>query len=434
MHDLVKVAVAQARDALAAPLRPSGRRERLAALGSVEEVRQAARRALPRVIFDFVDGGACDEVTLARNVRAFDELSLVPRFLVDVSRVDTSTTVLGRPVDVPVLGAPTGLCGLVHPDAEEGLAAALASHGSVYVLAAMSSSTIEEVRAAAPTARLWFQTYLWRDRGVVDGLLERAAASGYEALVVTVDVPRSSDRRRDRKHRFTVPPRLTPRSVVDGLTHPRWTAGLLGGARVVGGNVADHGGDAVSVASYVDAQFDASASWEDLQDLRARWDGPLVVKGLLHAEDARRAVALGADAVVVSNHGGRQLDQAPASLSALPAVVEAVGGRAEVYLDGGVRRGSDLLKARALGARACLVGRPIVFGLGAGGRAGADRAVQVLAQELEAAMVLAGVRSFDGVGRDLLGTFPPVVGQDVSEVAAARADGRRVLESTHNER
>lgn len=404
MHDLLRVAVNQGRHTLGNVWHPHRRRqERLARLGSVAEIRRAARRSLPRVIFDFVDGGSGDEVTMERNVQAFDELALSPRYLVDVSAVGRSTTVLGKPVDVPILGAPTGLCGLIHADGEAGLARAMTGIGSVYVLAAMSSYTIEEVREAAPGGRLWFQTYLWRDQRIVDELLARAAACDYEALVVTVDVPRSSDRRRDRRHRFTVPPRLTPRSVADGITHPRWTRDLLRHSRVVAANIAGHGADAVSVASYVDSQFDSSASWDDLAALRARWDGPLVVKGLLHPEDARKAVELGVDAVVVSNHGGRQLDQAPATLTALPGVVEAVGDRAEIYLDSGVRRGSDILKAKALGARACLVGRPIVYGLGVAGAAGAARAVRVLSDELESAMMLAGIQSFDEAAPDLLG-------------------------------
>jgi isopentenyl diphosphate isomerase/L-lactate dehydrogenase-like FMN-dependent dehydrogenase len=403
VHDLLSVARSQAAEALTHARDPALRRQsRLDRLGSVAEIRAAAGRATPRVIFDFVDGGASDEVTMRRNLDAFDSVALSPHYLVDVSEVDRSTSVLGSRVDVPVLGAPTGLCGLVHVDGEAGLARAMQEAGSIYTLAGMSSYTIEEVRDAAPTGRLWFQTYLWRDAAVVDGLLARAQECDYEALVVTVDVPRSSDRRRDRLHRFTVPPRLTPRSVLDGIAHPRWTRDLLKHSRVTAANIAGLGDDAVEVASYVDSQFDPSASWDDLRSLRARWKGPMVVKGLLRADDALRAVDLGADAVVVSNHGGRQLDQAPASLSVLPQVVDAVGDRAEVYLDSGVRRGSDVLKARALGATACLVGRPIVWGLAAGGAAGARRAVEVLASELDAALMLSGVASFDAVGPDLV--------------------------------
>ena len=404
MHDLLGVARQQAAESFRRAMRPDERRrERLSALGSTMEIRAAARSALPRVIFDFVDGGASDEVTMRRNVEAFDRVALSPHFLVDVSEVDMSTTVLGARVDVPVLGAPTGLCGLVNVEGEAGLARAMQDAGSIYTLAGMSSYTIEEVRDAAPRGRLWFQTYLWRDQAIVDGLLARAAACDYEALVVTVDVPRSADRRRDRRHRFTVPPRVTPRSVMDGVLHPRWTRDLLKHSRVTAANISGMGGSAVQVASYVDSQFDPSASWDDLRSLRSRWKGPLIVKGLLRPDDAVRAVDLGADAVVVSNHGGRQLDQAPATLTVLPAIAEALDGRAEVYLDSGVRRGSDVLKARALGARACLVGRPIVYGLGAAGTAGATRAVDVLSKELEVAMMLTGVSSLDDVGPDLVG-------------------------------
>ncbi|MDO9407700.1 alpha-hydroxy acid oxidase [Patulibacter sp.] len=372
---------------------------RVARAGSVDELREASRRALPKVIYEFVEGGANDERTVRRNVEDLDALALLPRTLVDVSGVDHGTTVLGRRVGLPVLGAPTGLCGLVHHDGEIALARALHGADSVYVLAAMSSYAIEEVAAATP-GPLWFQTYLWRDRGVVRALLDRAAAAGAEALVVTVDVPRSAERHRDRRNGFGLPPRLTPRTVLEGVRHPRWTADLLRRPRITAANVAEGpaGGDAVSVAGYVDAQFDPSATWEDLAELRAAWTGPLVVKGILHPLDARRAVQLGADAVVVSNHGGRQLDHAASSISRLPAVVDEVGDALEVYLDGGVRRGSDVVKALALGARACLVGRPIVHGLGAGGEAGAARAMTLFAAEVRTALMLLGAPDVEALG------------------------------------
>lgn len=402
MRDILRVLTTQLADQIRL-LRPDRRRaERLRRLGSIAEIRQAADRALPKAIFDFVDGGSCDEVTVRRNASSFDALAIAPRYLVDVSSVDISTAVLGQRVAAPVLGAPTGLCGLVHKDGEMALARALQDAGSIYTLAAMSSFTIEEVRAAAPTGRLWFQTYLWRDHTVVDSLVQRAEEAGYEALVVTVDVPRSSDRRRDRANRLTVPPRITARAVVDGVRRPRWTRDFLLHPRVTAANVANLGDDAVSVASYVDRQFDPSATWGDLAALRRRWDGHLIVKGLMRPDDAVRAADAGADAVIVSNHGGRQLDQAPATLDVLPSIVDAVGSRVEVYVDGGVRRGSDVLKAKALGARACLVGRPIVFGLGAAGRDGAAAAVRLLADELAATMMLAGVQSFDAVDHDVL--------------------------------
>lgn len=374
----------------------------------MEEVRVAARSALPKVIFDFVDGGSGDEITMRRNQAAFERWSIVPRFLVDVSAVDVSTSVLGRPLATPVMGGPAGLLGLVHKDGEAALGVTMANAGSVYSLAAMSSCTIEEVRAATPTGRLWFQTYLWHDHHIVEALLDRAEAAGYEALVVTIDVPRSSDRRRDRLNKFGLPPRITARTLYEGITHPRWTRDFLLHPRITAANVAGQtaADDAVSVAAYVDRQFDPSATWHDLQWLRRRWEGPLVVKGILDPADARRAVDAGAQAVVVSNHGGRQLDHAPASLEMLPEIVGTLGEQAEIYLDGGIRRGSDVLKALALGARACMVGRPLVYGLGAAGQAGSRAAVQALTEELRAAMMLSGIASLAELGPHVLREVP----------------------------
>lgn len=400
MSDVLRLLAGQVADDLRGlPSRGRAADRRLARAGSIAEIRDAARAALPKVIFEFVDGGANDEHTVRRNVADFDAIALLPRTLVDVSDVDTSTTVLGQRIAAPILGAPTGLCGLIHHDGEIGLARAMHGAGSIYTLAAMASYTIEEVTAASP-GPLWFQTYLWRDRGVVRDLVDRAAAAGFGALVVTVDVPRSAERHRDRRNGFGLPPRLTARTLASGLRHPRWTADFVRRPRITAANVADGpaGGDAVSVAGYVDRQFDPAATWDDLAWLREVWAGPLVVKGVLDADDARRAVEHGADAVVVSNHGGRQLDHACSSIGALPAVVDAVGDAAEVYLDGGVRRGSDVVKALGLGARACLVGRPIVFGLGAGGTAGAARAIEILQRELRAALMLLGAPSVHEIG------------------------------------
>lgn len=384
-------------------LRHRGRRadRRIERAGSIGEIREAARRALPKVIFEFVDGGANDERTLERNVADFDRIGFRPRALVDVSAVGTATTVLGTAVSSPILGAPMGLCGLIHHDGEVALARAMHAAGSIYALAAMASYTIEEVADASP-GPIWFQTYLWRDRGIVRDLVDRARAAGVTALVVTVDVPTAADRRRDRRNGFGLPPRLTRRTLMDGMLRPRWTWDFLRDPRISVANVA--GGtasdDAVSMAAYVNQQFDPAATWDDLAWLRAEWDGPLVVKGILDPADARTAVDLGTDGIVVSNHGGRQLDHAPSTITALPGIADEVGGDCEVLLDGGVRRGSDVLKALALGARACLVGRPIAFGLGANGEAGARRAVEILDHELRTAMVLSGVDTVRSVGRD----------------------------------
>jgi L-lactate dehydrogenase (cytochrome) len=240
---------------------------------------------------------------------------------------------------------------------------------------------------------MWFQLYVWRDRGLVAELVQRAAQAGHRALVVTVDVPRAAVRERDRRNGFGIPPRLTLRSCGEGLMRPRWSVDFLRRPRMSVANAADHGGgerDAVSLTEYINSQFDPRLSWGDLAWLREQWSGPLVVKGILRGDDARQAVRLGADAVIVSNHGGRQLDHAPSSIAALPGVLDAVGADAEVYVDGGIRRGSDILKALALGARACLVGRPLVYGLAAGGDAGAVHAMRILTEELRIAMALTG--------------------------------------------
>jgi isopentenyl diphosphate isomerase/L-lactate dehydrogenase-like FMN-dependent dehydrogenase len=368
---------------------------RISRCGTVDEVRAAARRALPRVIFDFIDGAAGDEVTSRRNREDFAALELVPRVLSDVSAVDLSTTVLGRPVALPVLGAPMGLLALVHPDGELALARALHRAGSVYAVSAMASHSIEDLMAASP-GRTWFQLYVWRDRGLVRELVDRARAAGCEALVLTVDVPVAAGRDRDRRNGFGIPPRLTLRSAVEGARRPRWSYRFVRRAPLGMGNIAGHGvadGDAVAITDYITRQFDPGVTWADLAWFRELWDGPLLVKGVLAPVDAAEAVRVGADGVIVSNHGGRQLDHAPSTIRALRGVAEAVAGDAEVFVDGGVRRGSDVMKAVALGARACLVGRPLVYGLGVGGEAGVARVLAVLEAELRTALALAGCPS-----------------------------------------
>jgi isopentenyl diphosphate isomerase/L-lactate dehydrogenase-like FMN-dependent dehydrogenase len=378
----------------------SGER-RLERAGNIAELRAEARPSVPPVIFDFVDGGAGDEATVDWNRADLEALALVPHALVDVTAVDTATTVLGRPIAIPIMGAPAGLCGLVHHDGEVALARAMRDAGSIYPLPAMSSYTIEDVVAAAPGA-VWFQTYLWRDRGLVGELLDRAAAVDVDTVVVKIDVPVSAARDRDRRNRFGLPPRSTARTVAAALGRPRWTWNAVRRPRLTAANVALGEDDAVSIAAYVDRQFDPSADWHYLEWLRGRWPGKLVVKGILRPADATAAVALGAGAIAVSNHGGRQLDYATSTIAALPGIVEAVGDSAEVYLDGGIRRGSDVLKAVALGARACMIGRPLLWGLAVGGEAGARRAVELLAGELRAAMALAGVPDLAAAGADLI--------------------------------
>ena len=378
--------------------------ERVQRCGTIAELRDAARRGVPRVMFDFVDGAANDEVTSRRNREDFAELEIIPRMLVDVSEVDTRTTLLGQPVAVPLLGAPMGLNGLVHHHGEAGIARAMHDAGTIHALAAMASYSIEEIATEAP-GPTWLQMYIWRDRGLVRELVERARGAGFLALVVTVDVPRAAGRDRDRRNGFGLPPRVTLRSLAGGAIRPRWSAQFIRHPRMTTASIAERGGGPdhpVGITTYVNGQFDPTAEWNDLAWFRELWDGPLVVKGILGPVDARHAVGVGADAIIVSNHGGRQLDHAPSTIRALTPVLDAIGSDAEIYLDGGIRRGSDVLKAVALGARACMIGRPLVYGLGAGGEAGARRAVAILEQELRTAMALAGCPSLGAADRSLV--------------------------------
>jgi isopentenyl diphosphate isomerase/L-lactate dehydrogenase-like FMN-dependent dehydrogenase len=397
---------------LAADARSAGPRlrarysdQRVQRCGTIAELRAMARRGVPKVMFDFVDGGAEDEVTLRHNRSDLAELEILPRMLVDVSSVDLSTTVLGEPVAVPLLSAPMGLNGLVHHAGELGIARAIHDAGSVFVLAAMASYSIEEIAASAP-GPTWLQMYLWKDRGLVAELMQRAAAVGQRVLVLTVDVPRPAARDRDRRNGFGMPPRMTMRTLAGGAVRPRWSTQFIRYPRMTAASVAGHGGGPqgpVAVTEYVGRQFDPATTWDDVGWFRERWDGPLVIKGVLHPDDARRAVSLGIEGIIVSNHGGRQLDHAVSSIRALEPILDAVGSDAEVFLDGGIRRGSDIFKALALGARACLAGRPFVYGIGAGGEAGARRAATILTEELRATMGLAGCPSVAALDRSWVG-------------------------------
>jgi L-lactate dehydrogenase (cytochrome) len=355
---------------------------------TIADLRALARRTVPQPIFEYADGAAWDEVTYRRNRSGFERVQLLPRMLVDASEIELGTTALGREIALPIIGAPTGMTGLTHPDGEGAIARAAHAMGTIYTQSALSSLSIEEVSAAAPGPK-WFQLYVMRDRAIAWDLLERAAAAGHEALVLTVDVQVAGIRERDVRNRFSTPPRLTLRAAAQGLVRPRWSRGFIARPRLTPGSVNAPGG-AVSHAEWVNQQFDPSVTWDDLAALREHWSGPLVLKGVMRPDDAVRAVEHGVEGIIVSNHGGRQLDHAQATIEALPAIVDAVAGRAEVYLDSGVRRGTDIVAALALGARAVLIGRPLVYGLGAAGEAGARRAFDILRGELATALALAG--------------------------------------------
>ena len=371
---------------------------------SIDDLRAAARRRLPRLVFDFFDGGAESETTLSDNRQAFERVRLLPRALVDVSQVSTRCTVLGAPADYPLAIAPTGGVGYGRHGGDLAIARAAAKHGIPYTLSTSATASIEEVARIAP-GRLWFQAYVLKNQDFFHTLIERARAADYEALVITVDLPVGGKRERDVRNGFRTPFRLTHRSFGDVAAHPRWALALLRHGMPVNKNLIGLQRDVTSVAglaSAVGRNYDPSFDWDRLAQVRDRWPRKLIVKGILRPDDADRLVRLGADAVVVSNHGGRQLDGACATLDALPGVVEAVAGRIPVWLDGGVRRGVDILKARALGAEGVLVGRATLYGAVAAGEAGAHRALQILTEELVRAMKLCGVRSIEDIDETLL--------------------------------
>ena len=373
-----------------APALAGGRGRRLARAASIDDLRRLARRRAPRAVFDYTDGGAGAEVSLRRSRAAFERVELRPSVLRDVSRVDTTTTILGRPAALPLGFAPTGFTRMMHAQGEPAVARAAGRAGIPYGLSTMGTTSLEALAQAAPQTRRWFQLYLWRDRDASLDFVERAGTSGYEALVLTVDTPVAGVRLRDVRNGLTIPPSLTLRTLGDMSLHPAWWFDVLTTEPLSFASLSSWGG---TVAQLADKVFDAAATLEDVRTLRSAWPGPLVVKGVQTAEDARAVVDAGVDAVVVSNHGGRQLDRSPTPLEELPSVVAAVGSDAEVYLDGGVLSGADVVAAVALGARACLVGRAYLYGLMAGGEPGVDRAAEILADEVRRTLQLMGVTS-----------------------------------------
>jgi L-lactate dehydrogenase (cytochrome) len=377
------------------PVDPNPTRRRLEKALTIADLRAIARRRTPRSVFDYTDGAAEREITLRRARRLFAELELRPSILKDVSDVDTSTTVLGRTSALPFAFAPTGFTRMMNHEGERAVVRVAQRHGVPYSLSTMGTTSPEDVAAAAPEARRWFQLYVWNDRAAGEELMRRAAAAGFEALVLTVDVPVAGARLRDVRNGFAIPPALTVSTVLDAATHPAWWMNLLTTEPLQFATLSTWEG---TVADMIDAMFDPSMTITDLEWVRACWDGPLVIKGIQTVEDARRVVDAGADAIVLSNHGGRQLDRAPVPLRLLPDVVDAVGDRTEVWLDTGIMSGADIVAAIALGARTTLVGRAYLYGLMAGGERGVERAVQILEREIRRTMQLLGVRSIAELG------------------------------------
>jgi L-lactate dehydrogenase (cytochrome) len=363
---------------------------RLAKAADVRDIRAIARRQVPRAVFDYTDGAAGEELSLARSREAFRRVEFRPSVLRDVSAVDLSTTILGTLSALPLVFAPTGFTRLMNSEGEPAVARVAERVGIPHALSTMGTTSMEALAAAAPQVRRWFQLYLWRDREASAAMVERARKAGYEALVLTVDTPVAGARLRDVRNGFSIPPALTLRTAANAAVHPRWWFDLLTTEPLEFASLSSWGG---TIAELVDKVFEPAATIADVRRLRADWPGSLVVKGIQTVEDAREVVDAGADAVVVSNHGGRQLDRAPTPLEVLPSVVAAVGDRAEVYLDGGILDGADVVAAVAFGARACLVGRAYLYGLMAGGERGVQRVADLLTAEIRRTLQLLGVTS-----------------------------------------
>jgi len=376
---------------------------------NIEDLRRMARKRLPRAVFDFLDGAAEDELTLAANRAAFEQVRIAPKSLVGVARIDTSTNILGAGSKLPMAVGPTGGIGFGWPLADVGVARAAAAAGIPYTLSTMATASIERIAREAG-GRLWFQAYIFRQRDMTMALIERARALDYEALMITVDVPVGGKRERDFRNDFAIRFRFTPRNVLDFATRPLWVLSILGHGMPVLENVVGLAPEAKStaeIASSVGQFWDADFDWDGLRAIRDRWPRKMLVKGILRANDAERLAAIGVDALVVSNHGGRQLDGAVAALDALPPIARAVKGRMSVLVDGGVRRGVDAIKAIALGAEAVMLGRATLYGACAAGEAGAMRAIEILRDELVRSMQLSGVRSIPEIGPDLLAAEIP---------------------------
>lgn len=370
---------------------------RLTRAASVTDLRELARRRAPRAVFDYTDGAAGQELALRRSRQAYARVEFLPQVLRDVSAVDTSTTILGRPSSAPLVFAPTGFTRMMHTEGEPAVARVAARTGIPYALSTMGTTSIERLAAAAPEGRRWFQLYLWRDRAASRDFVARARDCGYETLVLTVDAPVAGPRLRDIRNGLTIPPSLTLATFAEGIRHPAWWFDLMTTEALEFASLHHFEG---TVADLVARMFDPAATMDDLAWLRSAWPGPLVVKGIQTVADARAVVDAGADAVVVSNHGGRQLDRAPTPLEVLPPVVDAVGDRAEVYVDGGILSGSDVVAAVALGARAALVGRAYLYGLMAGGERGVQRVADLLLQEAASTLALLGVPRVADLRRD----------------------------------
>lgn len=378
-------------------------KRRLSRAANVEDLRTISKRRLPAGVFDYIDGAAEDELTLTANQSAFARVTFRPRVLRGVSDVSLTSSILGAPLAYPLVLAPTGFTRIADPEGELAVARSAARAGLPYTLSTLATRSIEEVRAVSD-GRLWFQIYAWRDRGLVKEMIDRAREAKYEAMVLTVDTPVLGRRERDVRRGFSLPPTIGPGTIIDGVRHPGWTWSFLRSDPIRFANVAgtSHGASPVTLSDFINTQFDPTLSWEDVDWLRSVWDGPIVLKGIQTTDDAVLGVERGVDVIALSNHGGRQLDGAPAIFSLVAPVADAVAGRAEIICDGGVRRGSDIVKAIAAGATAAMAGRAYLFALGAAGEPGVDTVLRWFANDMTRTMNLLGVGHIAELNRELL--------------------------------
>lgn len=375
---------------------------------TIADLKERARRRVPKMFFEYADSGSWTESTYRANEEDFAKLKLRQRVLVDMSDRSLKTELVGQPVSMPLALSPTGLTGMQHADGEILAARAAEAFGIPFCLSTMSICSIETV-AAATTKPFWFQLYVMRDRAFIERLIERAKAARCGALVLTLDLQILGQRHKDLRNGLSAPPKFTPRHIWQMATRPGWCLNMLRTKNRAFGNIVGHVTNVTNVSSlsaWTAEQFDTRLSWADVAWIKEKWGGKLILKGVLDPEDARKAADTGADAIIVSNHGGRQLDGARSSISALSAIVDAVGDRIEIHIDGGIRSGQDVLKAVALGAKGAWIGRPFLYGLGAGGEAGVTRALDIIRHELDISMALCGLRDIRNVNADILDRAP----------------------------
>ena len=383
----------------------SATKRRLQSAASIEDLRKIARRRLPGGVFDYIDGGAEDEVAMDRNTRAFREMEFVPRVLRDVGNVDTTGTILGREVPFPLILAPTGFTRIAHPPGELAVARAAERAGLPYSLSTMGTRSVEEV-AAVSNGSKWFQVYVWRDKGLLKDMILRAKEAGFDVLCITVDAAMLGRRERDVRRGFTLPPKMGMGTLLEGMIRPSWSLRFALAEPIsfanVAGNTDIDGSTAVDLAAFMNEQFDPTLSWEDVAWMRSLWDGPVLVKGIQCVADAVIARDEGLDGIVLSNHGGRQLDAAPGIIDLVQPVAETVGGELDIVCDGGIRRGSDIVKALALGATSCMIGRAYLYGLAAAGEEGVDWVIEHLRTGMKRDMALCGAASVSELTPDLI--------------------------------